>query len=409
MKELDFDELDRAVNSLMEGVPKTKPAEDKSEEDTKTLTIKPSLPDGTTPDFKALDDQSPASPTVSAAASDGDAVVSPVPLPDPDPVAKPEVPSSVSSTPRSAPSLATRRGGRFMDVVHPSSDMKTSTPAPSRPVSRQGVTVEPVAAQMSEQQPVDEPVESPGEPAVVSGAPASSGQVSEWPDPLDMANFKQEDKEEAAPSAKSDEPAPLSSPFLSGTKVEKRPLGGPVSSDSQLTPDLGSASEPVSEDAQDDSLSVSDPAAQLPAEPGKLEAPLPEELRSDLMAIESGSHTTEEPVEPTVATEAQPDESKKSLAEEDKESAPASVTPAKDTAKNTEPAPTGPTSIAQQYKEEPSSGDQTSGAIYDTDTYHQPLAHPAKKKSGWMWVVWIVLILVIGAGGGAALYFLGII
>ena len=70
---------------------------------------------------------------------------------------------------------------------------------------------------------------------------------------------------------------------------------------------------------------------------------------------------------------------------------------------------TGPTSIPQQYREEPSTGDKDNGAIYDTDTYHQPIAHPAKKKSGWMWVVWIVAILLLGAGGGAALYFLGLV
>jgi hypothetical protein len=71
--------------------------------------------------------------------------------------------------------------------------------------------------------------------------------------------------------------------------------------------------------------------------------------------------------------------------------------------------PKGPISIPQQYKEEPSTGDAKNGAIYDTDTYHhQPLAHPKKKKSGWMWVIWIILILIIGAAAGAALYWAGI-
>ena len=77
-----------------------------------------------------------------------------------------------------------------------------------------------------------------------------------------------------------------------------------------------------------------------------------------------------------------------------------------------EPAPvvpTGPTSIPQQYQEEKSTGDQPSGSIYDTDSYHQPLAHPAKTKSGWLWIIWILLLLIVSGGGAVALYFLGII
>ena len=76
------------------------------------------------------------------------------------------------------------------------------------------------------------------------------------------------------------------------------------------------------------------------------------------------------------------------------------------------PAPaavSGPASIQPQYKEEPSSTKQEHAAIYDTDTYHKPLAHPAKKKSGWLWVLWIILLLALGAGGAAALYYFKVI
>lgn len=400
MKELDFDELDRAVNSLMEGVPKDKqsPQPFEDSKDT-TLTISPTLEQDAKPDFAKVNVQ----------AGQSAAATQPVP----------STPSSSVTVPARTPAAtapASRRGGRFMDVVHPSSDMKQPT-APSRPVSREGVTiapsvsvpttpaVEPPAPEAPAVKPTEDPSATTTEPA------------SEWPDPLDMADFKKEpepaeitpadnpeenDKKEEKSST---EPAaPLTSPFLADAKVEKRPLGGApaVSDDDLLTP----------EDINDDAFTTSDPNDQLPADPEKLDTPLPEELRSDLVAIESGAHmeqhaensASDVPVEKEIK-----EEDKKDTAPEE-EKKPAGLPPAsKEATSETAPASTGPTSIAQQYKEEPSSGDQSNGAIYDTDTYHQPLEHPVKKKSGWMWVVWILLILLVGAGGGAALYFLGLI
>ena len=65
--------------------------------------------------------------------------------------------------------------------------------------------------------------------------------------------------------------------------------------------------------------------------------------------------------------------------------------------------PTGPTSITQQYKEQPSSNQQ-SGAIFDTESYHQPVIKPAHKKSSWLIIVWILLLVLLGAAAGWAVY-----
>ena len=143
---------------------------------------------------------------------------------------------------------------------------------------------------------------------------------------------------------------------------------------------------------------VDDPNDQLPADPTEIEPTLPEELQGDLMAVEAD--TTHEQVKQTHEAAAEQKPLEKSTTP-----VPATGTPSV----SESAAPSGPTSIPQQYHEEASTGDQGNGAIYDTDSYHQPLAHPAKKKSGWMWIIWIVLILLLGAGGGAALYFLGAI
>lgn len=371
MKDLDFDELDKAVNSLMGNVPKSEPV--KPDDDIKTLVIKPSQP----------------MPLLNP-------VTSVVPYSS---VSEAPTPSSLSmpdTTSVTTPSLATRRAGRFMDVVHPSSDMtKTATPV----VSRSGGVIEPLhdIAPDTSSTVLEAPVISQAsEPVVKMLPPITSAEgesdvtahaVSDWPDPLDLhdtqpvdeSSIDDESESEPEPQATDEtsmpdplaDPAPLTSPFLPDAKVEKRPLGGFASETvvpamDEMTPvgdDIPAADEPVAAPVA--------PTAEL--------APLPEELQSDLMAIESRQADTSMPV---AAPEA----------------------PSINTPKPALVQPAGPSSISQQYKEEPSTGEQTNGAIYDTDSYHKPLEHPAKKKSSWTWIIWIVVLLVIGVGGGAAAY-----
>lgn len=133
--------------------------------------------------------------------------------------------------------------------------------------------------------------------------------------------------------------------------------------------------------------------------------PAPEEYDQQLMAIESGSTKNTEP-EPA-AREASPTEVPEPPAVSPEVTVKPEVPPEVSTAEP-EPKPTGPTSIAQQYQEQPSSSDQSNGAIYDTATYHQPLSHPAKKSSGWLWVILIIAIILIGAGAGAYIYLNGV-
>jgi hypothetical protein len=311
-------------------------------------------------------------------------------------VATSVAPARQASPVPARPPLAARRGGRFMDVVHPSSDMKKATPV--RPaVSREGAMVQP-SSSSALAEPTDVPSVSvaPDKNEEPTSAQDTShpASASEWPDPLEMVDFKEKKEQESEPveptsvvtEAPKEQP-PLSSPFLPDTKVEKRPLGGSTNEPS-AQPERSSA---LSEQATDEASAEHDPDDQLPALPKDVEPILPAELHSDLMAIESDNGAVHEtkPEQPDI-----------------KAPEPASPPQIQVTRDET---PSGPTSIPQQYREEPSTGDQENGAIYDTDTYHQPLAHPAKKKSGWLWVVWIVLILLIGAGGGAALFFLGVI
>lgn len=415
MKDLDFDELDRAVNSLMTNVPKT--ASSSGDDNEKTLDITPTLKEGSQPAFDKVEQAATAAADGVASTPAASSTALPVRSAMPT-AAAPRPQSSSVSLP------AARRAGRFMDVVHPSSDMKK--PEPTSPVSRQGSTIEPLKSstiseilpskQEAPKMPLtsmdqSENAEIPKEKPMSEPVQESSTSSSDWPDPLDIASAKSSEKqkdetpalespEEIAAGVEPEEtPAPLTSPFLPDTKVEKRPLGAPALETPVEEPDQA----PVLPEEEREPKTVDNPNDQLPANPAEVEALLPEELQGDLMAVEAD--TTHEQLKQAHEAKVGAEPPKKAeKATDESSSEPMPNKPVEKPA-----VPSGPTSIPQQYREEPSTGDQDNGAIYDTDSYHQPLAHPAKKKSGWMWVIWIVVILLLGAGGGAAMYFLGFV
>jgi hypothetical protein len=374
MKELDFDELDRAVNTLMGNVTST--AEPPKQDDTRVLTITETL----------TDDRPPVFPVGQAAAPAQSA-------PTPEPVA---VRSQPTVQERPAP-LAARRGGRFMDVVPPSS--MTRKPTPSQGVSRQGVSLAPLDTASNEQEtlssiPVERPDVSPVSVIEASDSAVIESDTSEWPDPLEFNQTSEADDTPVVDAPLSDErdtAEPLSSPFLADAKVEKRPLGTPA-------PELYTPQQPEQDTTDVEVETTPEPTLSEPVDQ-PVEVELPEELRGDLMAIESNISN-----EQVVVPQASPASSAAEATNQPRESeAPKTVA----TAAVTAPAvslPVGGGSIPQQYREEPSTGDQTTGSIYDTASYHQPLEHPAKKKAGWLWVIWVLVLLVLGAGGGALAY-----
>lgn len=384
MKEIDFDELDRAVNSLMSTVPSDKPADvatpaqpapDSTDapKDVSSTPVQPvsndAQPEPTTPTVLDLD----ASPNMPESSS-------PQPAQPEEVETLNEAMQLVEETPAPTPAPAARRG-RFMDVVRPSA---VSKPAPSRPVSRQGVALQPSGVVEPQEAPVMPDLTSSQPDAMVDTESDTSTMVSPDTTPPtleDAANM------ESVTSPTVDAEAPLSSPFLPDAKVEKRPLGRPV----EPAPAVDLAAELATttpETSASDTISPNKDA-QLP------EQPLPAELGSELLSIETAADTlpsgTPQPVAaPEVAPEAPitPD---------------ATATPAPQPARIVTGA-----SIPQQYKVQPqqATNEAPSGAIYDA----QPLVHGAEKKSNWIWkVVAIIAIALLGAGGGAAIYYLGLI
>lgn len=439
MKEIDFDELDRAVSSLMEqrDATQTEPA---------------SVPKPTT---AASEAPSESSVSVEAKTTVGTN----------ESVSGARSNEEAERTPKETAAIQPRRG-RFMDMVHTSSDMRqSSTPAVRKP-SRQGVTIAPPAAvntdktPSSEQQPQPssafDPIMKPAsssdkaspesKPSDADETPESTeaAATSDWPDPIDTAlatpteptsNDKDTttdvssapsegddtddshgaDKElsvsldktdtssSQSPTTKAAETAVDFSPFISGAKIEKRPLGGDVGDKKPDTEEIdphelllgaGIETEKPTPDTTDE--------VQRPAKP---QSQLPEELHDDLMAVEAdttgaASADARSAEKPEVRRNATNETETKSTKQPITGRLPEhTVTPAK--------SYSGPVSIPQQYKEAPSSTPGEHTPIYDAG--HQPLQHPTKKKSGWWAVLAIVLLIVIGGGGAAALYYAGIL
>jgi len=284
--------------------------------------------------------------------SDSDAPKdTPAKVGEPTPIAEATTPL-VPGAPKTAPA-ARRSAGRFMDVVHPSSDMRSAPTAFTPPAT-------------------------PTEPTTPE---VSRGDESSASDTL-------EDSLDTPVGAWS---KPLESPFLADAKVEKRPLGGLVP---EFTQELL--------DAPEEELKLEAPDEPL------LEASYP-----DPIDFAAQSTTTSEQVENTEVTALE-------VVEVEPTSAPiigemdtqeVEETPIVEQAPTPDPVatqevevPTGPASITQQYTEQPSANQQ-SGSIYDTENYHQPLAHNAKKRSGAWVILWIFLLVILGAGAGVAFYF----
>ncbi len=377
MKEFDFDELDKAVNSLMSETKKV----DTSPPDT---TPAPSAPPAVAPV------SSIASPVVS------------VPMPTVTPM---PAPAPVAET---RPSLAPKRSGRFMDVVHPSSDM-TLPQVPRRPTpSREGAVVAP----LSPSAPLTPVVSNAPEPQLETLAvPPSAAQVESdstdatstftesWPDPIEATSVSPTAFEDTpvinATSATSESTSPseddalakevasvpdvsLSSPFLPDTKVEKRPLGVQATSQAPVVAESDSKSD-LDNQANDRPSDIEEDTQVSP------QVDLPAELHQDLLNVEADSAATT------------PD-----IASVDTESSSIAL-------RNQTPVPSlgESNSIAQQYMVKATSSDTDHTPVYDSAA--QALSHPEKKKSGWLIVLSIILVLALFAAAGVGLYYTGLL
>ena len=382
MKDIDFDELDRAVNSVIGGAQTDNVATPVKQEQSSKAPSEP----------PAKTDDAPAEKAATVPSEDAPS------LPSTEPTTPPKVQAAMP---------AARRGGRFMDVVHPSADMKqpAATP-PSKKIS--------LAPIHQDVKPSDAPAAT-AEPADAQPTPAPADEtaptpVAAWPDPLDVANATA-DAETLGVVTETPEPAQVpQTPFLHHTKVEKRPLG--AFAETAAETDSSDAEPPsfTEKMEQEAALQAKQESAESDDDVQMVPSPdLPPEYHPDLVAIESKEMTVpeldvslpEKESAPEVAkttepAEEQPHEKTKTEVIEDKAAPTAS--------------PTEPASIPPQYRlQDVSPDDAEPHAIFDTQAYHQPLL-PAKTRHrlpAWAWVLLIIGLLIAGAGLGALFFILG--
>lgn len=325
MSDIDFEELDKAVNSLM-----NKSGERNS------------------PDIASSD-------SLGINETQTNSVESPAPA---------EV--------KAPPMISKKLSGRFMDVVHPSSDMRRNSTATSMP-SRTGVFIQPLDSLREE---------SVSEKVVVKEDSSNTVSNSEAVDPSsdvqpslagsDTSTEKSlSDKiaESLADSSKNiADPLPnISTPFLPNPNIEKRPLGENINPGSPATQigasDINNESiEPEDDNSRGDSI---------------VDESLKPEFSKEILAVEQMGNE-------------EPEEDKKAYNQNGSDSGQsggASMQAFGD--------------IMPQYTadEEPVTNP---APIFESASSVSGSVGKGRKKSGWLTVLLILLFLIIGIGGGAA-------
>jgi hypothetical protein len=247
--------------------------------------------------------------------------------------------------------------GRFMDVVHPSADMRSKAPSPYAPI----------------------------------GAP--SPQVPTAPPVVNETKTLEKELELAA------DEAPLT-PFLpdANEKVKKRPLGAKSWPFSRHSSDADKELEKVED------MSSAVPSEEEEEPEVKEINPINAEYSKDAKVDkEEEKGQDQRLLDPTEFEELTEEEKALQSIEsaEIKESTP-------DPDVSVRSVESGDTEHLRVDSVQEAAGDaEKTGGIYDTQAYHQPIGQP-KQKSGWGTVVIIILVIAVCIGSAiAAFLFLG--
>ncbi len=371
MSDIDFDELDKAVNSLV----------------------------GDSPSAEKKDQ--PAIPAPKAAET----------------IEKPQTTST--------PSLPSRRAGRFMDMKHDSSDMKkanspslmTSTNGKLQPLSSDIKPDEkPAAADKETKNDWPDPIKSQDLESQNDDA-ADASVSTNIPGPnqkKDEPEIKFEETDPKKEDDKDDDKKP--SPFLDDAKVEKRPLGGFAGD----APAEDQKDDKNDKDNKDGDKKDSKEGEEEPvAPPAPVE--LPPELDKDLVAIEAGEAPENLKAEEPIPALDESNESSKEDDKKDDDKDHDKNDKAKDEKESKKDhkdevsqllATAAGGSIPDQYKRENRSHElHTPHPLFDADHHkNAPVSAPKKPKSlfkkVFSWLFIATGILLGGASlGFAAFYF----
>lgn len=273
---------------------------------------------------------------------------------------------------KAPPMISKKLSGRFMDVVHPLSDMRRNSTATSMP-SRTGVFIQPLDSLREESVSEKVVVKEDSSNAVSNSevVDSSSDIQPSLTEPDTPAEGSLSDKiaESLADSSKNiADPLPnISTPFLPNPNIEKRPLGENINPGSPATQigasDINNESiEPEDNNSRGDSL---------------VDESLKPEFSKEILAVEQMGN--EEP-------------------EEDKK---ADIQNSPDSGQSGGASMQAFGDIMPQYttEEEPIT---SPAPIFESASSVSGSVGKGRKKSGWLTVLLILLFLIIGIGGGAA-------
>ncbi len=424
MTDIDFDELDRAVNSLMskQQEKNSVDAEIKhdvdapSVEENKTIetsTVGSSFAPPVTPFAPALDSPSSNSNSLVSSAEPKSEQQSP----QDSLVEKPEIisapaatvaPSSTldqtpDSTPKenkTSPVIARRPTGRFMDVVRPSSVNNIQKSASSAP-SRTGVSIQPsadlvdVVNMTGSTSPVEEELSAvDNQLDSLDDAPdlkdiqneSALAAIEDAPvEELSLTDKIAQSLSESNDSVASPIAEPLESPFIANVEVEKRPLG--AVDQSSIESESG---------VEEDELE----SGSVGLEDMKLSHQYNSDLSNYTMDKEALSETPDSMMDLSPEIIAIEEAGIPGVSE---------MNEVADSEPNMQPSSPASRSndTPQQYSSENEMVDSEPAPMFAAvSTEVKPPRSEEKKKTGLLTLLLIILFLVVGVAGGAVSYFL---
>lgn len=409
MTDIDFDELDRAVSSLMDKqrekeapvavnennseVSASAPVEEKSApENSISTSFAPPVTPFTPPSVASAPLSSISQPEAKKDSSNDDTTPKEVDSNTNEKVASDSVanraPGVTAGEVKAAPVIARRSTGRFMDVVRPSSVssiQKSTTPAPSRT----GTTIQP-SPDLVDVISANNRHSAVGKE--MSDIVSQSDNLSDAPDLKDVHNESTFAEIEDAPAeelsltdkiaqslavSNSEAPAtpmttPLESPFIANVEVEKRPLGSvnQTMTNSEMNSDEDASMSVDSEDIKLEHQYNTNLSNYSMSENSLGDAPdSPMDLSPEIIAIEEAGV---------------PEDSDDKMSTDIDSSLIESSELSEKETMDSEPAP----------------------MFAAVSTEVKPSVDKEKKKSGLLIALLIVLFLAIGMAGGAVSYFL---
>jgi hypothetical protein len=335
-----------------------------------------------------------------------------------------------------APQILPRKSGRFMDMIHPSSDMRSDvSAAPASASSASPAMGERVIAPLSA---------TPAQTTV-----AAAAQPTNTATPAISMSVSAQDALDALADEASQQPSAIATPFVMDAQVTKRPLGAfadaapsqPAENAETATPEetepddtnfLAASADEAQAKTADASASADTPVASetanaaeqnvIPDEkltPEPVGEPLPPELSGDIVAVEANETELDpDPAEAHIPVVPAPSTGEPAqLAPADVSGGMSDASSSLEVPTNEQPVVTPDSPVVAIEPETDTathftppatkSSDAEEHSVFDTQAYHQPLTVQPKGNRVLLWVALVVMLALVGSAIGAYWYLNG--